>query len=246
MNLRYYMRARKFRSKWDAAEIEWLMAHVGRGGVCFDIGAHKGGWTYWMRKAVGASGRVFAFEPQPSLNAYLAGLWTGGYWKNVVLEGMALSNCGGEAAIYVPGDAGATSAGASLKEEVLSHEADVHATRVATMRLDDYVSNAGVSEIEFIKVDVEGSEFDLVEGAERVLRDLGASWIIESEARHIGEAGVRALFEKMEAAGSAGYYFSRDGLKALSGFCFERDQRREGERYWDEAGYCNNFLFRRV
>ena len=78
INLRYYLRARKFRRKWNRAEIAWMLEHVKRGEVCFDIGAHKGGWTYWMQKAVGSDGQVHAFEPQPQLNAYLGQLFATG------------------------------------------------------------------------------------------------------------------------------------------------------------------------
>ena len=35
-----------------------------------DIGAHKGAYVYWMQRAVGPSGTVFAFEPQVALAAY--------------------------------------------------------------------------------------------------------------------------------------------------------------------------------
>ena len=93
MNLRYILRARKFRSKWDPAEINWIMANVPAGANVFDVGCHKGGWTYWLHKAVGKSGHIYAFEPQPTLNAYLTKLFTPTTWDNVTLESIALSNC---------------------------------------------------------------------------------------------------------------------------------------------------------
>ena len=61
------------------------------GDVAVDVGAYKGGYTYWMREAVGDAGTVFAFEPQPELAYYPPRLdgspssW--GYWRCVIFRG---------------------------------------------------------------------------------------------------------------------------------------------------------------
>ena len=244
MNLRYTLRARKFRTKWDPAEIDWIMDNVNTDEVCFDIGTHKGGWTYWMRKAVGSAGAIFAFEPQPALHRYLTKLFAPNYWSNVTLENIAFSNKEGSFEMFVPGEAGSTSPGASLKQEVAVHEADtMTTTTVTTTTLDQYVAKHSLDSIAFIKLDVEGSEVDVIEGATTTLRELKPSWVIESEARHIGEDGVRELFSKMEEANYSGFFFSTDGLTPLSEFDFSRHQSQEGERFWDKASYYNNFLF---
>ena len=44
---------------------------LSEGDRAVDVGANKGSYTFWMRRAVGAGGRVHAFEPQPELAAYL-------------------------------------------------------------------------------------------------------------------------------------------------------------------------------
>ena len=244
MNLRYTLRARKFRSKWDPAEIDWIMSNVSTGDVCFDIGAHKGGWTYWMRKAIGKTGSVFAFEPQPTLHRYLTSLFRPKHWSNVTLENIALSNNEGSFEMFVPGEAGSTSPGASLKQDVAVHEADtMTTTTVTTTTLDQYVSRNGLNAIAFIKLDVEGNEVEVIDGAADTLKNLKPSWIIESEARHIGEEGVRELFLKMQAANYSGFFFSTSGLTPLSKFDFGKHQNQEGERFWDRDSYYNNFLF---
>ena len=219
------------------------MANVPSGGICFDIGAHKGGWTYWMRKAVGKQGAIWAFEPQPTLHGYLDGIFSGNYWENVTLEHLALSNQIGTVEIFVPGGEDATSPGASLKQHVLEHEQEVHSTKVNAMPLEAYVEKNDIKSVDFIKLDVEGSELDVVESAGRVLTEFNPSWIIESEARHIGEDGVTALFDRMRDAGYDGFFFAPDGLKSLSEFSFEKFQSQEGDRFWDRLDYCNNFLF---
>jgi FkbM family methyltransferase len=245
MNLRYTLRARKFRTKWDPAEIDWIMDNVDDGGVVFDIGAHKGGWTYWLRKAVGNSGRIFAFEPQPNLHCYLEKIFSSNYWNNLTLEELALSNTAAPVRMFIPGKPGSTSPGASLKQEVLNHETEMHSTQVSRTTLDDYVAGAAIEKIDFFKVDVEGSELDLLEGAAGTLRDYQASWIIESEARHIGEDGVIKLFSIMEKTGYEGRFFLAGQLIPVSQFSFSKHQGRETERFWDHPDYCNNFLFTR-
>lgn len=221
------------------------MKNVGAGSVCFDIGANKGGWTYWLRKAVGKSGRVFAFEPQPALFAYLDGLLSSRYWSNVTVEQVALSDQAGSLEMFIPGQPGSTSPGASLKQDVLSQETNVHTARVSTTTLDDYAKKSAIEGIDFVKIDVEGSELDVIKGARDVLADQRASWIIESEARHIGESGVLELFSRMERAGHDGYFFSPEGLTPLDQFSFSKHQRQDTERFWSRRDYCNNFLFTR-
>jgi FkbM family methyltransferase len=246
MNLRYVLRSRKFRTKWDPAEIAWIVENVGKGGVCFDIGAHKGGWTYWLRKAVGRGGKVFAFEPQPTLFQYLSKLLSSRYWSNVKLENIALSDREGTMKMFIPGQPGSTSPGASLKEDVLAHESDTHDAQVSAMTLDQYVAAQSIESIDFIKVDVEGSELDVLKGSESTLKNHDASWIIESESRHIEEEGVLELFSRMEEAGYEGYFFSPEGLQPVSEFSFAKYQNQEAPRFWDDLSYCNNFLFTRA
>ena len=70
------------------------------GDVVIDAGAYKGGYTYTMRRAVGPTGQVYAFEPQPELAAFLRrGIEASG-WENVTVEEAGLSNEPGEATLH--------------------------------------------------------------------------------------------------------------------------------------------------
>ena len=62
------------------------------GDTAIDIGAYKGGYTYWMRDAVGGAGRVFAFEPQPDLRTRLERMIRAFAWENVSVHGVAVSD----------------------------------------------------------------------------------------------------------------------------------------------------------
>jgi predicted methyltransferase len=67
LKLRLLYRAYRYRWKNDPTEIAFVRAHVQPGSIALDVGAHKGGYTYWLAKGVGPSGHVYAFEPQPRL-----------------------------------------------------------------------------------------------------------------------------------------------------------------------------------
>ena len=160
-----------------------------------------------------------------------------------MLENIAFSNREGTVDFFVPGQPGATSPGATLKKDVLNHESDVFATQASTTTLDKYMAKINVDSINFIKIDVEGSELNVIEGAANTLRDHRPNCIIESESRHIGEQGVLDLFSHMQDANYQGFFFSPNGLRPLSEFKFNAHQCQNGARFWDQSTYCNNFLF---
>jgi predicted methyltransferase len=71
MQARFLWRAFKARWRDQRAELSIIRDHISPGDTVCDVGAHKGTYTYWLSRWVGNSGRVLAFEPQPSLAAYL-------------------------------------------------------------------------------------------------------------------------------------------------------------------------------
>ena len=73
--LRYLWRAFNYRRRVNREEIEFLAGRVRPGDSVIDVGAHKGGFLYWLRHQVTASGRVYGFEPQPQLAQYLKESW---------------------------------------------------------------------------------------------------------------------------------------------------------------------------
>jgi FkbM family methyltransferase len=51
--------------KWEPGESEWLREHLSAGMIALDIGANVGYHVMTIARAVGQSGSVIAFEPDP-------------------------------------------------------------------------------------------------------------------------------------------------------------------------------------
>lgn len=232
VKLRY--RAWRYRLKLDREEIRWLRRVLRPGDVAIDIGAHKGAYTFWMRRAVGRSGRVFAFEPQPQLADYLRRAVGDFGWDNVTIEHMGLSSNIGELVLYVPG--GEASPGASVVPGK-ARAGDVQMP-VQVETLDHYLKGRDVDRgVRFIKCDVEGHELEVFQGARQTLREHAPVLLFECEARHNPDRPMSAVFSYLEALGYRGYFFWRGRLLTVSSFTPEVHQILGAE------DYANNFLF---
>lgn len=84
--LRYLWRAFHYRFRQVPEEIAFLARTLRAGDTVVDIGCHKGGFLYWLRRYVTASGKVYGFEPQPLLAQYLEEVVAMQHWENVVIE----------------------------------------------------------------------------------------------------------------------------------------------------------------
>ncbi|HWA39925.1 MAG TPA: FkbM family methyltransferase [Burkholderiales bacterium] len=177
---------------WLEEEIRFVRAWLRPGMRALDIGANLGLYTLAMARAVGPSGRVAAFEPGPGAADYLSrSLHLNGF-DQVSLLRTAVSNRRGVAAFEL-GEQPELAALASTGEAAL---------RVPTARLDDLVREHGVEDADFVKMDVEGHEAEVVEGGERFFRTRSPLVMLEVLAGN--QLDLRAL-RRLEALGYGAY-----------------------------------------
>jgi FkbM family methyltransferase len=149
---------------FEVAEREFVRRFLQPGMTALDIGAHHGLYTLLASKRVGPNGHVFAFEPSPREGKALR--WNVGLnrCKNVVIEDLALGNEESEGSLYVV--QGHETGCNSLKPPAL-HDA-TQAVRVRVGSLDQWLAANKVKTVDFIKLDVEGGELSVLQGAQRL------------------------------------------------------------------------------
>jgi FkbM family methyltransferase len=138
------------------------------GQTVFDVGGYEGIFTLFFARRVGAQGKVVTFEPNPrnygkiEENVQLNG------FANVLVRQVALGSSRSRASLVFPAD---ETARGSLESEIsdqIRHEKDVVAVEVEVDTVDNQIA-AGVPEPDFVKLDVEGLELDVLQGMAALL-----------------------------------------------------------------------------
>jgi FkbM family methyltransferase len=144
-----------------------------------DAGANRGTYTYFLSKL---SRHVYAYEPNPAMRWILERCVA----RNVSVSNVALSDHTGQAEFAVPRGKSAFHNNAGSLEVSQLSQSNSYLTRfqVSTARLDDQ----GVSNVGFMKIDVEGHEREVLSGARKVIeRDRPVLLIEMMEALAPGE-----------------------------------------------------------
>jgi FkbM family methyltransferase len=214
-----------------------MMGALRPGDLAVDVGAHKGGYTYSMRRAVGATGAVVACEPQPELADYLRTCVGAFDWRNVAVVERALSCSPGTAALRRPGAEPSPAAsldGASFPAGALGREVEVDTLDGALAAL-----HSG-RPLRFLKCDVEGHELEVFKGGVRTLTEDRPLILVECEARHAPERRVEDVFMHLTRLGFEGSFFLRGERHAVADFDVATHQIAR------RRPYVNNFLFQPV
>lgn len=232
---RLVARAARYRWKLNRPEIARMVRALPRGGAAIDIGAHKGAYSFWMGRRVGSGGRVIAVEPQERMvEGLVASLGSVGMSQATVVHAAA-SAASGQGTINIPRD---STHGASMGE--LGADRAVDAVPVRLVTIDELVGSFGLERLDFVKIDAEGHELEIVRGGLASLERFRPALLVESEAR-AHEPGrdshLEALDGMLRPLGYTGSF--NDGRRWLG---IERMDVETHQNY-GVGRYCNNIFF---
>jgi FkbM family methyltransferase len=217
-----------FRGEIEIRLLAWL-CDPGRASV--DVGAHHGIYT------LGASlfsKRVIAVEPQPNCaDALRKSLPI----NATVVEG-ALSSMAGTATLKIPLNDWDS---VSRLDFGNVHDKQWRRECVCLLRMDDIVQEP----VGFVKIDVEGHEHEVLDGASRIIASDKPSFLIEVEERHRTDS-VSDVSRFLEDRGYRGYFVQGNNIRSMHEFDIRIHQNPfligKGDRA-NYRDYINNFVF---
>jgi FkbM family methyltransferase len=176
-----------------------------RDGVAIDVGANVGWHTLLMARLVGPRGRILAVEANPSVCERLL--------RNVRLnrlgqiEVVACAAAESKRILEFFGP-GADERGSASGHVVADAEEKAGTIRVETCTLDAIVLERQIDRIDLLKIDVEGFEWPVLQGAERIIERFRPYILFEFDQAYAPRGGG--------SAGLLADFFRRHGYRLFS------------------------------
>jgi len=233
-------RDERFYARYGEVELHLLDLLCDRDRDSIDIGANEGCYVSVMRRL---SRNVVAFEPIP----WLVDKLESRYGNDVDIRKIALSNKSGRTTLLVPIVNGIDIEGcATVDARAASHYASHRQVDVETARLDDiYTADAG-----FIKIDTEGHEEAVLEGAAQTIARSRPRLLVEI-VDYLAPGAARRIGSFFEQLGYHGHFIYKRNVLPLEAFDARVMQAKENEPDLTAAlavrerfpSFVYNFLF---
>ena len=201
---------RLLNGEFETSELRFVESYLQPGMTVLDIGAHHGLYSVLAAKRVGKNGRVRSFEPSPRECKFLKHNLRINRCRNVQIENFALGSGSGQGVLFLV--EGAEDVCNSLRPPA----AEVTTTKVSVevRPLDEYLEQQRIEKVDFIKLDVEGAELEVLRGAKRLLSSVNRPVILaEVQDMRTAPWGYRAeeVIRYLEEFGFCWYGLSESG-----------------------------------
>jgi FkbM family methyltransferase len=233
-------RQRFWREYYYSGELElrYLKRYVNPNKVAIDVGANVGLYTYHLSRF---AQHVYTFEPNQNYVNIVENLGL----SNVTIEPVALSRSSGSVELRVPRVNGARDdfGMASIEVAAVGDDKLSHTMAVQIRTLDSY----NYKRVGFIKIDVEGHEEGVLDGALNTIGRDRPIILAEIEERH-NPGGIFRIANKLHQIGYSASFFVDGEQKDIS--LFDPEVHQVVTLGLDGGGhsrrsikYFNNFLF---
>lgn len=217
--------------EWGTSQV--MKTVVAEGMKVADVGANVGMHTLLLARLVGEDGKVYAVEPLTDLAANLKlAMALNGFYRRASVINIAAGDAAGQALI----NRGLTSSHSSFFPLDDALKAGSEMVEIAT--LDDAIPER----LDFLKIDAEGYELNILQGASRHLSNPDIVVVAEFANSHVGRAGgeSEAWFAAMHERGFSCFLIAAEPngnvLSPLADVAFFEDGNylmvRRGSRHW--------------
>ncbi len=217
-------------------EKEFLVFHflLGANATIIDVGANNGIYCLYF-KHIKQTIKIYAFEPLPKL-FYKLKKW----FKDIQLYNFALSNYEGHSTIYVPIIKNKLfESRAKLDDLTEIEETGKKQIDIKINTLDNVLKQ--INCIDLIKIDVEGHELKVIDGAVELIKKHNPYLLIEIEKRH-HQLGFNNAIETVCKLGYTAFYFDYKKQK-IENYIHYNVTEMQNLKFQNSFDYTNNFIF---
>lgn len=218
-------------------EMYLLPALMKKNSIVFDIGANRGTYCYLMQKITSPE-KIYAFEPNPREFNLLKR-----FFPDIHTFNIAISSEVGRKILRIPIlKNGINITTRSSVEEIIEDLYIKEYIKVDTNidTIDNVVENLRLTKLDFMKIDVEGHEFEVLKGAKETLSKMKPILLIEIEQRH-HSFPIEKIFNYIYSFDYSGFFIDKMHKECLPLKNFSIGLYQKSS---DQGGsiYINNFI----
>ena len=142
--------------------------HPKEGDIVVDVGAHIGKYSIIASKMVGSKGKVIAIEAHPVNYDILKQNIVINKLSNVIALNCAVHSTETLVKLYEPGQ----EEGFTIYNTIMTDRVSLNNQKYVEVKaytLDSLLFENGIKEVNWIKIDVEGAEYEVLKGATKIL-----------------------------------------------------------------------------
>lgn len=153
---------------------------IAKDGIVIDIGGHAGQFSKLFSKYLGTQGYVYSFEPGHYALSILRKVKSIKRLNNLEIVPKALGARREEAQLHIPvKKSGSLGFGLSSIARPEDNNRKTVRHKIEIITLDDFVDDKKLQRLDFIKIDIEGGEYDFLKGAEKTLEQFRPAILME-------------------------------------------------------------------
>jgi len=154
-----------YNGTYEVEETHWVQTVLHRGMTFVDVGANVGYYTWLAVSRIGKAGRSIACEPSPAAFERLQTIAAANRMMNVRCVNSALGSQDGTLVLHVPPESYG-----NHNPSVISYCDGMTAVSVPMTTLDALLTHEGIDTVDLLKLDVEGYELSVLQGAADSIR----------------------------------------------------------------------------
>ena len=186
---------------------KFLAKQLQEGMICLDIGANLGYFAFLESSKVGKTGKVIAVEPAPITYELFKKNIELQKYQNISSYNFAFSNNIGTVDFFI---SNSSNWSRIVGEKDPYHGDEGKIIKIECKTIDDFIEELGLKKLDLIRIDLEGYEYEIFQGAKKTLSQLKPMLQIEVHRDFMGIEKSLTFLKNLKNIGyDVAYYIPR-------------------------------------